>query len=43
MGRKAVDTNVLFIDGLKIPIEDRIIEEGMGFRYILDGIILSEY
>ena len=38
MGRKAVDTNVLFIDGLKIPIEDRIGEEGMGFRYILDGM-----
>ena len=38
MGRKAVDTNMLFIDGLKIPIEDRIGEEGMGFRYILDGM-----
>ena len=38
MGRKAVDTNLLFIDGLKVPIEDRIGEEGMGFRYILEGM-----
>lgn len=38
MGRKAVDSNMLFIDGLKIPIEDRIGEEGMGFRYILEGM-----
>ncbi|MDG2286494.1 MAG: acyl-CoA/acyl-ACP dehydrogenase [Alphaproteobacteria bacterium] len=38
MGRKAVDTNMLFIDGLKVPIEDRIGEEGMGFRYILEGM-----
>jgi len=37
MGRKAVDSNMLFIDGLKVPIEDRIGEEGMGFRYILEG------
>ena len=36
MGRKAVDSNMLFIDGLKVPIEDRIGEEGMGFRYILE-------
>jgi len=38
MGRKAVDSNMLFIDGLKVPIEDRIGEEGMGFRYILEGL-----
>jgi len=38
MGRKAVDSNMLFIDGLKVPIEDRIGEEGMGFRYILEGM-----
>jgi acyl-CoA dehydrogenase len=38
MGRKAVDTNMLFIDGLKVPIEDRIGEEGMGFRYIIEGM-----
>ena len=38
MGRKAVDSNMLFIDGLKVPIEDRIGDEGMGFRYILEGM-----
>lgn len=38
MGRKAVDTNQLFIDGLKVPIEDRIGEEGQGFHYILHGM-----
>ncbi len=38
MGRKAVDSNELFIDGLEIPVEDRIGEEGRGFEYILDGL-----
>jgi len=38
MGRKAVDSNQVFIDGLKVPVEDRIGEEGEGFRYILDGL-----
>ena len=38
MGRKAVDSNQLFIDGLEIPEEDRIGEEGRGFEYILHGI-----
>ncbi|MDF1687979.1 MAG: acyl-CoA dehydrogenase family protein [Cycloclasticus sp.] len=38
MGRKAVDSNELFIDGLEIPIEDRIGEEGKGFEYILHGM-----
>jgi len=38
MGRKAVDTNQLFIDGLKVPVEDRIGEEGRGFEYILHGL-----
>jgi acyl-CoA dehydrogenase len=37
MGRKAVDTNMLFIDGLEIPEEDLIGEEGKGFRYLLEG------
>ncbi len=35
MGRKAVDSNQLFIDGLEVPVEDRIGEEGRGFEYIL--------
>ena len=38
MGRKAVDSNELFIDGLTIPVEDRIGEEGEGFKYILHGM-----
>jgi len=38
MGRKCVDTNQLFIDGLHIPVEDRIGEEGRGFQYILHGM-----
>jgi acyl-CoA dehydrogenase len=38
MGRKAVDSNELFIDGLPVPLEDRIGEEGKGFQYILHGM-----
>lgn len=38
MGRKAVDSNELFIDGLKVPLEDRIGEEGKGFQYIMHGM-----
>jgi acyl-CoA dehydrogenase len=38
MGRKAVDSNQLFIDGLEIPEDDRIGDEGQGFRLILHGL-----
>ena len=38
MGRHAVDSNMLFIDGLKVPLEDRIGEEGKGFHYLLHGL-----
>ena len=38
MGRKAVDSNAVFIDGLPVPGEDLIGEEGKGFRYLLDGL-----
>ncbi len=38
MGRKSVDSNQVFIDGLEIPIDDRIGEEGKGFNYILHGL-----
>lgn len=38
MGRAAVDSNTLFIDNLPIPVEDRIGEEGAGFKYILDSL-----
>ena len=37
LGRKCVDSNQVFIDGLRIPVEDRIGEEGKGFSYILHG------
>ncbi|HVV07964.1 acyl-CoA dehydrogenase family protein [Amycolatopsis sp.] len=38
MGRNAVTSNELFIDDLRIPVEDRVGEEGQGFKYILDGL-----
>jgi acyl-CoA dehydrogenase len=38
MGRKAVDSNELFIDNLPVPAEDLIGVEGQGFRNILHGI-----
>jgi acyl-CoA dehydrogenase len=38
MGRKAVDSNQVFFDGLPVPEEDRLGEEGKGFEYILHGM-----
>jgi acyl-CoA dehydrogenase len=38
LGRKCVDSNQVFIDGLRIPAEDRIGEEDKGFNYILHGL-----
>ena len=38
MGRKAVDSNQVFIDALPVPAEDRIGAEGKGFEYILHGM-----
>ena len=38
MGRKAVDSNSVFFDGLPVPKEDLIGEEGNGFHYILHGL-----
>ena len=35
MGRHAVDTNMLFIDGLRVDTGDLIGEEGKGFDYLL--------
>ena len=32
------ETNELFFDNLEIPVENLIGEEGMGFKYILDGL-----
>jgi len=38
MGRKAVDSNQVFIDGLFVPDEDLIGEAGKGFSYILHSL-----
>ena len=38
MGRKAVDSNALFIDDLVVPIRDRIGEEGDGWKCLLHGL-----
>ncbi|MGE0669069.1 MAG: acyl-CoA dehydrogenase family protein [Sphingomonadales bacterium] len=38
LGRAAVDSNEVFIDGLPVPEEDRIGEEGRGFEYLLHGL-----
>ncbi|EHP42045.1 acyl-CoA dehydrogenase [Cupriavidus basilensis OR16] len=35
---KMGDTNQVFIDGLKVVVEDRIGDEGKGFHYILHGM-----
>ena len=38
LGRKCVDSNQVFFDGMPIPAADRIGEEGKGFKYILHGM-----
>lgn len=38
MGRKAVESNSVFIDKLEVPAGDLIGEEGRGFYYLLDGL-----
>ena len=38
MGRKAVDSNEIWFDGMRVPEADRIGEEGKGFRYILESL-----
>src|SRR6202163_2365323 len=38
MGRKAVDSNELFIENFEIPLRDRLGDEGRGFQYILHGM-----
>jgi acyl-CoA dehydrogenase len=38
MGRKAVECNTLFIDGLEISEDDRIGAEGDGFKILLTGL-----
>ena len=38
MGRHAVDSNQVFFDGMPIPRDDLIGEEGKGFYYMLDSM-----
>lgn len=38
MGRKAVESNAVFIDDLHVPADDLIGEEGRGFHYLLEGL-----
>ena len=38
MGRKAIDSNALFIDDLMVPIADRIGDEGDGWKSLLHGL-----
>jgi acyl-CoA dehydrogenase len=38
VGRSAVSSNELFIDDLRVPVEDRVGEEGKCFTYIIDGL-----
>ena len=38
MGRHAVDSNMLFIQDLQVPEQDRIGAEGDGFRMLLHGL-----
>jgi acyl-CoA dehydrogenase len=38
MGRKAVECNMLYFDGVEIPKEALIGEEGQGFKYLLQGL-----
>ena len=38
MGRKAIDTNEVFIDDLPVPADDLIGEEGKGLQYLLHSL-----
>ena len=38
MGRKAVDSNQVFLDDVFVPDDDLIGDEGKGFHYILDSL-----
>lgn len=38
LGRHAVDTNMLFIDNLRVPVSDLVNLEGRGFHCLLDGL-----
>ena len=38
MGRSAVDSNEIFIDGLEVPADDVVGEVGRGFYHLLDSL-----
>ena len=38
MGRHAVDSNMVFFEDMRIPVADRIGEEGEGFRCLIHGL-----
>ncbi|MDB5476773.1 MAG: acyl-CoA dehydrogenase family protein [Phenylobacterium sp.] len=38
MGRKAVESNAVFIDDLQVPADALVGEEGRGFTYLLEGL-----
>ncbi|WP_309603853.1 acyl-CoA dehydrogenase family protein [Phenylobacterium sp.] len=38
MGRKAVESNAVFIDDLHVPADALVGEEGRGFYYLLEGL-----
>jgi len=38
MGRKAVESNAVFIDDLHVPADALVGEEGRGFHYLLEGL-----
>ncbi len=38
MGRSAVDSSEVFIDGLPVPSDDRVGEEGQGFYHLLHSL-----
>ncbi|MFO1026235.1 MAG: acyl-CoA dehydrogenase family protein [Acetobacteraceae bacterium] len=38
MGRHAVDSNMVFYENMRIPVENRIGEEGKGFQALIHGL-----
>jgi len=38
MGRKAIESNAVFIDDLEVPADALVGEEGRGFYYLLEGL-----
>jgi acyl-CoA dehydrogenase len=38
LGRHAVASNDVFFDNLEVSVDDRVGEEGSGFKYLLDGL-----